>query len=213
MTRRALCDALPHQNANTLRPDAAASRSQEVLEGSTFEGASAIPSTQTVFLPPREYAKFAIAKLPVVHATLDIPSRTVPSPTSKRAPGIGSHRFHASMLVCHLIRAAHASPQGGPLIAPLVASNLLPRVAHLALTHPNCSCMHATLLSAMEDGVLAAMPPALWASLLQDNLGLSQAEAGGAKRLPALPDLIMQHGARRAVLGASLLGATVCHAI
>ena len=150
-------------------------------------------------MPPMEYSNFTLSRFHLLHKVLDVVPIAVPSPASTRlVTGIGSHRLHVSVLVCQLIRAALSSPQGAPLLPAIIASNIFPRVAHLALAHVNSSCMHSTLLEAFEHGVLAAMPAELWKPLLEVNFGLPSHQTSGSKLLPPLPDLIMQHGTRPA---------------
>lgn len=103
-------------------------------------------------------------------------------------------RYHAGSLVCLLVRCAcdpgHASPDTGAVLAAVVDSALLARVARLAFASPNCSCLHTALLDALSVHTLPYMPEVLWAPLLQ--------EMGGPTGKPAnsLPGLLLHHGTR-----------------
>jgi hypothetical protein len=116
----------------------------------------------------------------------------------------GRCRFHASALVCQLVRCAcdpgHRGEATPLVLDAVVEQGLLPRVAQLALSSPNCSCMHTAFLEAFSGHTLPHMPRAVWQPLLEDNFGLPR-DAGGAKPLPPLPELLLQHGATRGLGG------------
>jgi hypothetical protein len=105
--------------------------------------------------------------------------------------------FHASALVCLLVRCAcdprHASPDTPALLDAVVNSALLPRVAHLAFASPSCSCLHTAFLDALSIHTLPRMPAVVWAPLLLPNFGLP-AETDGIS-LDTLPGLLFLHGA------------------
>lgn len=109
---------------------------------------------------------------------------------------ISTCRFHASALVCLLVRCAcdprHSSPDTPALLEAVVHSSLLPRVAHLAFASPSCSCLHTAFLDALSIHTLPRMPAAVWQPLLLKNFGLP-AETDGVV-LDPLPDLLFSHG-------------------
>lgn len=106
-------------------------------------------------------------------------------------------RFHASALVCLLVRCAcdprHHSPDTPVLLDAVVNSLLLPRVAHLAFASPSCSCLHTAFLDALSIHTLPQMPAAVWQPLLLENFGLPPETDGVV--LDPLPDLLFSHGA------------------
>lgn len=107
-------------------------------------------------------------------------------------------RFHASALMCLLVRCAcdprHNSSDTPALLDAVVNSGLLSRVAHLAFASPSCSCLHTAFLDALSIHTLPRMPAAVWAPLLQKNFGLPPATDGVV--LDSLPDLLFLHGTR-----------------
>lgn len=100
--------------------------------------------------------------------------------------------------MCLLVRCAcdprHASPDTEALLAAVVQSTLVPRVAHLALSSPTCSCLHTALLDAFSIHTLPFMPAPLWEPLLKPNFGLPPDSIPG-EPLDALPLLLLTHGA------------------
>ena len=78
------------------------------------------------------------------------------------------------------------------MLDAIAAQGLLPRVAHLAFSLPQCSCLHTAFLEAFSGHTLPSMPRAVWAPLLEANLGWPQ----GSASLPALPTILLQHGVR-----------------
>jgi hypothetical protein len=102
-------------------------------------------------------------------------------------------RFHASALVCALVRCAcDEGHQGEALQADLIASGLIPRVAHLAFSSPHCSCLHTAFLEAFSIHTLVQMPRKMWEPLLLPNLGAP--EGTSRTTLEALPDLLFRLG-------------------
>lgn len=100
--------------------------------------------------------------------------------------------------MCLLVRCAcdprHASADTEALLDAVVQSSLVPRVAHLALSSPTCSCLHTALLDAFSIHTLPFMPPPLWEPLLKPNLGLTPGTVPG-EPLEPLPQLLLTHGA------------------
>ena len=108
-------------------------------------------------------------------------------------------RFHASALVCILVQCAcdpgHHSEATPFVLDRVVKEGLLPRVAHLAFSSPNCSCLHTAFLEAFSGHTLPNMPRIVWQPLLESNLGMPHAQRfDDTNPLPALPDLLLQHG-------------------
>jgi hypothetical protein len=102
-------------------------------------------------------------------------------------------RFHASALVCALVRCAcDEGHTGQSLQASIIASSLIPKVAHLAFSSPHCSCLHTAFLDAFSIHTLVHMPREIWAPLLLPNLGAP--EVPGKASLEALPDLLFRLG-------------------
>lgn len=101
--------------------------------------------------------------------------------------------------MCLLVRCAcdprHASPDTEGLLAAVVQSSLVPRVAHLAMSAPTCSCLHTALLDAFSIHTLPFMPSPLWQPLLEPNFGLAAGSVPG-EPLEPLPQLLLTHGAR-----------------
>jgi hypothetical protein len=106
-------------------------------------------------------------------------------------------RFHASALVCLLVRCAcdprHKSLDTPVLLDGIVKSKLIPRVAHLAFSSSACSCLHAAFLDAFSIHTLPTMSKALWQPLLENNFGLSEKDTHNAILAP-LPELLFSHG-------------------
>ncbi len=70
-------------------------------------------------------------------------------PVARRAqPAVGSHRVLVGEAVAHLVSARSAQVD-----ARLAASQLVPRVLHLAVAHPLCSALQARALALLRDGV------------------------------------------------------------
>lgn len=91
------------------------------------------------------------------------------------------------------MRTACNPELGKPLLSKLIASQLLPKVVHLAISHPNSSCMHGAVLDAYSEETLVNMKPQLWRPLLLPNFGLPADRP--PKELQALPETLLSHGA------------------
>jgi hypothetical protein len=111
----------------------------------------------------------------------------------------GFCRYHASSLVCSLVRCAcdpgHQSPVTPTILAALAASKLLVLVAHLAFQTPNCSCLHTALLEALSVHTLPSMPEALWAPLLRE-MSCTGADAD----VNSVAGILLHHGEGRPIL-------------
>jgi hypothetical protein len=79
---------------------------------------------------------------------------------------VGSHRLWAADILVFLLLPSHST------LDRLVAqSQLLPRVAHLSLTHDTASTLHARMPQMLRNA-MASRVPELWQPLLQPGLGL-----------------------------------------
>lgn len=77
------------------------------------------------------------------------------------------------------------------MLDAIVEQGLLSRVAHLAFSLPNCSCLHTAFLEAFSTHTLPYMPRVVWQPLLEDNMALAKE----GKPLLPLPALLLHHGA------------------
>eukprot|EP00892_Ulva_mutabilis_P002885 jgi/Ulvmu1/12598/UM092_0028.1 len=185
---REICDAVDHEVTK-----------EEAVDPAEVQAQGGVAVARQVQLPPGPYCNFAVGngQLPLLWQLFTLEPAPVQTAALRRpAVGVGSHRFHASALVCLLVRCAcdprHASADTEALRAAVVQSSLVPRVAHLALSSPTCSCLHTALLDAFSIHTLPFMPAALWEPLLQPNFGLPPESIPG-EPLEALPQLLLMH--------------------